>query len=132
MSKDEIRLSAKYGVNPSVGVCWWCGEDDGTVILAGLLPRDKEAPHRAVWSKEPCPKCVERQATGITLIVASPAGSDPPKPTGQWYVITEDAARRFLSGDMLDATLRSRKAFIEPEVVAMLGLDQIEPVGEEL
>lgn len=111
-----MRLSAKHGVNPSMGVCFWCGEDDGTIALPGRLPGDAEAPRRAVWSMEPCAKCKANMALGITLMEAN--GDTKPEPTGRWVVVTEDCVRRLFNDDVLPAVLRHRKAFMKPAAFA--------------
>jgi hypothetical protein len=46
--KGDIKLSPQHGVNPSIGVCFYCGEDSGEIILPGRLKGDVEAPRRAV------------------------------------------------------------------------------------
>jgi hypothetical protein len=109
--KGSIRVSPKHGVNPSMGVCFWCGEDDGTILLLGRLPEDREAARRTCATLEPCKKCKTNMALGITLAEAT----GPGEPTGKWLVITEDCARRVFSEPMLSRILKSRKAFVEPE-----------------
>jgi len=129
-----LRVSEKHGVNPSLGVCFWCGESDGTVLLLGQLPDDREAPRQMVASYEPCDKCKAGMAQGITLIEAQnqPFRDDQPPmaksggqdvyPSGRMVVITEEAFRRIFSGEAAEAGLRRRKAFILPEVWTAIGL----------
>ena len=54
-----IRLSDKHGVNPTMGVCMWCGEPTGEIALLGKLKGDVEAPRYSTLSYEPCDKCKE-------------------------------------------------------------------------
>lgn len=68
MSK-EIRVSEKHGVNPTMGVCWVCGAEDGTIGLLGRLPGDKEAPRHAVISDEPCATCKGHIRDGYVALV---------------------------------------------------------------
>lgn len=122
MSKS-IRLSKKHGVNPSLMLCSWCGEPSGVALL-GRLPNDKEAPREAVFDDVPCEKCEKGMARGITLIAAEIVDGKP-KRTGAWWVITEDAARRMFEGHEAEETMRSKKAFIDSDMVEFLGLDVV-------
>lgn len=66
MSKDNILLSPKYGLNPSMVKCFWCGEDIG-IALMGKLKGDAEAPRSIIQSYEPCDKCKEYFKQGILV-----------------------------------------------------------------
>lgn len=76
---DTVTLSPKYGFNPSINVCFFCGEDKGELILPGRLEGDAEAPHRAVYNYEPCEKCkkqmkntnTEDRSTGFLVFMGS-------------------------------------------------------------
>ena len=139
-----INLSPKHGVNPSMGVCFWCGKDDGSILLLGKInnPRrlgmkehhhtkpDPEAPRRMVASMEPCEKCKGLMARGITLIEAAGTEGDP-QPTGRWWVVTEECIRRMFDPASAEGTLRARRAHSEPAVVERLGLMEIEPTDKE-
>lgn len=52
MSKS-ILLSPKHGVNPSVGICAFCGHDK-EVLLMGKLKNDAEAPSSVISDYQPC------------------------------------------------------------------------------
>lgn len=52
---NNLKLSKKHGVNPSLQVCTICGHDDG-IAMFGYITGDKEAPRRTL-SPEPCKKC---------------------------------------------------------------------------
>ena len=135
----SIRLSEKHGVNPTVGICYWCGQDDGTIALLGRLPQDREASHKTVLSYEPCTACKDMWVQGITLIEVEewPVGEGQPPinatrhnkvphdaiyPTGRWCVMTEEAFQRVFSGPEIEATLKHRKAYIQREVYEYLDL----------
>lgn len=101
--KDSIRLSEKHGVNPTLGVCFWCGEDTGEIALLGYMGKgDPEAPRRTVLSYDPCPKCKEQWALGVACLEVSDIplqNGQPPiqpghYPTGHYVVIKKDAALR--------------------------------------
>jgi hypothetical protein len=40
--KDSIRLSEKHGVNPSLMLCFYCGEASGVALL-GRLKGDQDS-----------------------------------------------------------------------------------------
>ena len=121
--KGDIRLSRRHGVNPSIGVCFYCGEDNGEVVLPGLLPNDAEAPKRAVWHREPCEKCKGWMAQGVILIgVRDGESGDNPFRSGHFAVVKEEAARRIFTGEAGDAAVKTRVAFIEASVGAQIGL----------
>lgn len=122
----NIRLSERYGVNPMVVQCFWCGNDRGDLALLGRLPGDEEAPHLGLLDYTPCTKCKDDMAQGITLIEATPTATKFPEiqsgcwPTGHWWVITEEAAKRVFPSNII---LQKRKAFITPGLAADLGLN---------
>lgn len=128
----SIRLHPKYGVNPSLDVCFWCGEAHGVALLG--YNKGQEAPRHVVSSYEPCAACKEKMATGITLIEAETQNPTRPRPeiapsvvpSGRWVVVTEDAVRHVFSGDIVDKVLAARKAFVEKGL-----LDKLIPSAEE-
>ena len=135
----SIRLSEKHGVNPTMGVCFWCGEEDGTIALLGRLPNDREAGRHMVLNYDPCDSCAGQWERGIALfevtthanhenqvaINATRRDRDPLDgifPTGRWCVMKEEAFTRIFHGDEVDATLKVRKAYIDADVYEHLGL----------
>lgn len=73
MSKG-ITLSKKHGINPSLDICFWCGEPKG-LALCGRMKGDAEAPKNMVTSLEPCDKCKEKFKLGVHLIEVVDDGS---------------------------------------------------------
>jgi hypothetical protein len=63
---DGILVSQKYGVNPSMQICAWCGEAMG-ILMLGRLKDDAEAPRQMVTSYEPCGKCKEAWSQGVCI-----------------------------------------------------------------
>ncbi len=117
---SSIKLSPKHGVNPAIPVCFYCGEDKNMLILAGRLPGDAEAPHRAVWDKEPCDKCQEHMKQGIILIsVKEGSDHDNPYRTGGWVVIKEEAFDRIFGAEYREKT---RVCFVNDRSWDMIGL----------
>lgn len=110
MSKN-IRLSPEYGLNPTMGVCMWCGEPTNEIGLVGKLPKDAAAPKYSVLSYEPCDKCKELWSKGVALIEVTLNQTDgrPPftknslgedvYPTGQYLVVTTEGFKHFFGKD---------------------------------
>jgi hypothetical protein len=84
----ELKLSPQHGVNPALSTCFWCGADDGSILLMGRLPNDEPAPTKVCASYEPCPTCQSHMDLGITLMEADPTTN---RPTGRWMVIKPEA-----------------------------------------
>lgn len=119
-----IRLSPKYGVNPSLSSCYYCGDEKNEVVLPGMLKGDEQAPHRAVWSMEPCDTCRGYMAQGIMLLKVADGSERDPVRLGPLVVITEDAARRMLAEPMLSTILKARVAHVPASTWAALGLPE--------
>ena len=128
-----VRLSDKHGVNPTMGVCYWCGEPDGTIALLGRLPNDAEAERYTCLSYEPCDTCKEWMERGVVVIEAQemPKQEGQPEiqegvyPTGRWSVLRREAAERLFTevfdADSAKATLELGKCYMQPEVYEGLG-----------
>lgn len=131
MRKDRgIRVSEKHGVNPSIAVCWYCGDDTGELILPDKLAGDAESPRRAVWHKEPCPKCQDHMRQGVILIGVNrePRKGEEPDRSGHFLVVREEWVRRSItSPELVVDILRKRMAFIPAELARMM-LEQSQKV----
>lgn len=123
MAEKGIRLSPKHGVNPSVGICFYCGKPDGTVVLPGMLKGDVEAPREAVWTREPCADCKGWMGKGVILVGVRDGQpkSDNPDRSGHFTVITEDGVRRAFPTEFADQLLKTRFGFIEESALRALG-----------
>lgn len=79
MSKG-IMLSPKHGVNPSMDLCFWCGQPKG-ILLCGRMHEKKgdrtdvEAPKGMVTSLEPCDHCKESFKLGVQIVEVIDDGS---------------------------------------------------------
>ena len=105
MSKS-IKLSPKHGVNPTIPVCFFCGEEKNEIALLGKIgdgrkKEDFEAPRHMVLDYEPCDKCKEQWSQGVALIevvTESPDGRPPIQqdlyPTGRMCVVRPEAWSR--------------------------------------
>lgn len=123
----SIQLSEKYGVNPSINVCFYCGEDKNELVLPGRLKGDVEAPRRGVWDKKPCDTCKGYMEQGIILISVDEAKTtdrENPWRSGGWVVIREEAFRRMFTGDVVEHACKARVCFVPNEAWDMLGLER--------
>ena len=104
---NSIRLSPKYGVNPTIPVCFWCGEEKNEIALMGHIGdgrkhEDFEAPRYAVIDYEPCDKCRCGMAQGFTVMEATQHPNARTSiemqkgvyPTGRFVVLKHEAAVR--------------------------------------
>lgn len=93
----SIKLSDQHGLNPSISVCFFCGEDK-ELKLFGKLKGDAKAPKRIVADYMPCKACEEKMRKGATIIEVTreDTGMLPIShgawPTGRWCVISHSAA----------------------------------------
>lgn len=128
MSKG-IPLSAKHGVNPTLGVCWYCGKEDGTIGLLGKLPGDAEAPRHAIISREPCDECKERMKMGVMFIEVED-GQDHTQnlvKTGRMWVIKDEAIERMIaSKELKKDILKKRFCVVEERTAKEIGLPREE------
>ena len=116
-----IRFSPRHGVNPSIGVCYFCNEESGELILPGKLRGDAEAPRKAVWHKDPCPKCKGYMKQGIICIsVKNGESGDNPYRTGCFVVLKDDAFNRLFKD--AEPALKLRMCFIEDVAWDAVGL----------
>lgn len=126
-----LKLSPKYGLNPTIPVCFWCGNEKNEVVLMGHVGNPKkhediEAPKHAILDFEPCEECVKNMAKGFTVIEATTEPNNTTNtelqkgvyPTGNWVVIKNEAAQRIFP----DADLSTNKMFVmENDFKAMFG-----------
>lgn len=118
----SIRLSQKHGVNPTIPLCFWCGQEKNEIALLGRLKGDAEAPRNLCLDYEPCDTCKKNMASGVTLMEAvhtplhegMPAIQKDCYPTGRWLVLKREAAKRMFNVEVKD------KAFLDPEAFDML------------
>lgn len=130
---DEVKLSPKHGVNPTIPICFWCGKEKNEVALLGQINKeDTEAPRRVIMDYEPCEKCKELFSMGIHIIGVStepitetmfPIVNDENitlYPTGSMFVSSEEWVTNFLTANnqqpMLDSVL-SNKVLMLPDTI---------------
>ena len=74
MGRGSISLHPKYGVNPSMGICFICGADTGEILLLGNN-RGKEAPRYTI-SGALCPQCQQAVNAGAVMLVEVKDGEE--------------------------------------------------------
>jgi hypothetical protein len=128
----SIRVSEKHGVNPSMDLCFFCGDTKG-LVLAGRLPGDREAPRKAVWDKRPCDKCEGYMQQGVILIEVRDGSEDQENPfrTGVLTVAVDAFIRRLVQPAALaDDILKRRMCFVPAAVWTALGLPRTQAESE--
>jgi len=135
-----IRLSEKFGANPMMVTCTWCGKETNEIALLGLIGKKTakaigaryhthdgyEAPRSGPISDQPCESCEAGMAQGITFIEVTSEPrfrGDAVDRTGRWWVLKEEAVRRFVTEPMLTDLLSSRKCYIDSETADRIGFD---------
>lgn len=107
MAREKgIRVSEKYGVNPSLTLCFWCGKQTG-IAFYGKLKGDVEAPEYTFTGYDFCDDCKEKLKNGIALIevIDTPKVEGLPPiqgnlyPTGGIIGLTVEAVRGMFGED---------------------------------
>ena len=131
-----IRVSEKYGVNPSMEQCFYCGEDVGIVLFGAMSGaraaamgggRDGEAPRRVCFGthSEPCPKCKGWMEKGVMLVSVRDGQDESeqnPYRSGRMAVVSEDGVRAVFDPESADKLCASRFGFIENSAWEKVGL----------
>ena len=113
----SIRLHPKLGVNPSLGVCFYCGKEDGTLVLLGSN-KGQEAPMRAVYDSQPCAACRDIMRVGVILVSVRTGEENTMNPyrTGGWVGVTPEFIEKVVTdAEARDVLLRSRFSFVDDE-----------------
>lgn len=103
-------------MNPTLTVCFLCGEDTGEIALLGAAYKGQgPAPMRMCINHDPCKACQERMQTGTILVsvrtARNAADRENPHRTGAMIVIKDEAAKRIFG----DAIGNSKFAFVDDE-----------------
>lgn len=129
MSNSSITLSPKYGVNPTISVCFWCGKEKNEIALMGHMGdgrkhEDFEAPRHMVLDFEPCEECKKNMALGFTVMEATTTPNSVSSveiqrgvyPTGRFVVLKTEAAERIFGG----IDIKVGKAFLDTQVFTQM------------
>ena len=142
----SLRISEEWGVNPSIGVCMYCG-GDGDVILMGALTVGKykdtfgqdpspgdvknnmaKAPHRMSMGSDPCQKCADRMKDGWVYFMET---SESRVPTGRSVGIREDSAAGLLQDIVVDGSAEEQVAAIKKHRVMHMPREVFEKIFAE-
>jgi len=130
---SNIRLHPKFGVNPSMDICFYCQEPKGVVLMG--YNQGKEAPRQVITDYQPCDACAEKFKQGFLMIECSSRPNNPQQPpiqprvypTGSYWVITLDAAQRafpdYFAGKEFPED-HHYIALLEPDAAIKLGLKE--------
>ena len=121
MSKG-IKISPKYGVNPTIPVCFWCGKQKNEIALMGHMKGDLEAPKNMVLDYVPCEECQSHMAMGVAVLEASDhpnTEGQPPMqtgvyPTSRFVVVTTECADRVFNA--YAPWSEGKKVFVDSDV----------------
>ncbi len=124
----SITLHPEHGVNPTLGICFWCRGETGEIGLLGMN-RGKEAKRHTILNYEPCPKCVSQWEQGVVFVEChesaqfdghAPIARDR-YPSGRYMVLDRAAVPRVVQPEqMANDVLRAGKAYIEPRAFNLL------------
>lgn len=117
-----IKISPKYGVNPTIPVCFWCGKQKNEIALMGRIKDDIEAPKNMVLDYVPCEECQNHMAMGVAVLEASDhpnTEGQPPMqkgvyPTSRFVVVTTECADRVFSA--YAPWSEGKKVFVDSDV----------------
>lgn len=134
---NGIKLSPKYGVNPTIPVCFWCGKEKNEIALMGHVGdgrkhEDFEMPMHAVIDYEPCGHCMEMMSAGFTVMESTSRPNSITSvefqrgvyPTGRFVVLKPEAAQRISDG--LDTS--ANKAFLDRSVFEQMFVSEKEAI----
>lgn len=117
-----IKISPKYGVNPTIPVCFWCGKQKNEIALMGRMKGDIEAPKNMVLDYVPCEECQSHMAMGVAILEASDhpnTEGQPPMqkgvyPTSRFVVVTTECADRVFNA--YAPWSEGKKVFVDSDV----------------
>ena len=129
MSKG-IKISEKYGLNPTMPICFWCEQKKNEVALLGKLKGDVEAP-KEMWipgDYEPCDNCKKLWDSGIVLIEASENPIYDEKqpafhgayPSGRFIVMTEKGVREIFDSNTAESVIERKMGFMDQRTMEAL------------
>ena len=142
MASPMIRVSPEYGVNPTLGLCFFCGGDKD-VVLMGHLTRGKavtlfgqemahslesksendvKAPRSVILDLDPCVDCkVFDPYSKIGVFFILHDGNHRP----DMVCLREEAVKEFIADRaMLERVLNTRLCFVDAETWTLVGLDK--------
>ena len=131
--RKGIKVSPKYGLNPTIPVCFWCGKQKNEIALMGRMKGDIEAPKNMVLDYVPCEECQSHMAMGVAVLEASDRPNtegQPPMqkgvyPTSRFVVVTTECADRVFNA--YAPWSEGKKVFVDSDVFAHFLADDPSP-----
>lgn len=129
---NDIKLSPKYGLNPTIPLCFFCGKPKNEIACFGKIGKrneDIEAPHHCIINYIPCDECKKHMDEGVTLIAVEnhPLFENQPPivknyyPNNKYVVLTKDAIERIITQDELKTSiLKNKMALIDNQTFEQL------------
>ena len=112
--KMSIYISKKYGVNPSMVKCWFCGEIKEIALLGKFKGEDRKAPREIYLDKEPCDKCKEYMKEGVIFLEV--ANDNPEYRMGGFVEIKDKSIPNIINNkEMLQSVLNKRCCLMATE-----------------
>lgn len=128
MAKDSIELSPKHGLNPTIKMCFYCGEESGEIAIMGRIREkgangkpikdsDVEAPRQMLLDYQPCEKCKEKLKDKFLIYRTEPAEGRLPvfardRIATAYVGIPKEKAKEFLD-DCLNISEEEKEHVIE-------------------
>jgi len=134
INRGGVELHPKYGLNPTVTTCFYCGEPSGILLVGREVGKFKEAGvdvrddgempmNIGVVDKRPCPECEKLMKMGVMLIrVRDGEEGDNPYRTGRMVVVKDEYVIRVLDEAIAKEMIEKRVAFVPETAWKMLGL----------
>lgn len=117
--EKSIRLHREFGLNPTIPICFVCGENKNEIVLLGAAHKGK-APRHMCLDTAPCDKCKGYMKQGVILIsVKDGESGENPYRTGGWCVVKKEAMLNVINDPSL---LDTGVMFVPDQAWEMLGL----------
>ena len=122
---NSIRLHPEHGLNPTMPVCWFCGEDKGEIALLGSAYKGQAPMHMCI-DRSPCSKCQAMMKTHVLFMEAT----SPEHRTGRMVWVKEEAVSRVIRpSNMAQDVLKHRVCFIDTEAWKAMGFTETSDGG---
>lgn len=119
LRRPEFQEHEEYGLNPTVMVCLYCGQDTGCIALMGNSMTGR-APARAVLSLKRCKKC-EKEYRNAVMFVEMVEDGGQLRPTGRWAALSKEwPGLKDVDDPRIKEMIRTEYVLVDPEVFQML------------
>lgn len=118
------RFHKKYGFNPTIPLCYYCGMEKKEIALLGDAYKEK-APKEMVINKIPCSHCSKFMKLGVIFIGVRDGEpqTDNPYRTGEFLVIKDETIKKMpMDSKTREEILKRRVCFIEQSILKNWGI----------